>query len=250
MATNDPGPIVLHADPEHAGLRTAVVVFLLVTLLAAFGAARLLIGAFGSDILRDFSVVVSCAAALVAGLTVAWLFERALKRVWHSGEQLQLDATGVHYCAKAGHSAQTFSWSEPMNALYWTFLLSGYPRVGRERRLPGKWRCLACELQQDEERLSVYTYAPPQQAGRGTEVATGNGGDDFTALSLGKLYAGQRWHSRYTAVSEPKLTAELLRGKNGRFWLAEQRRRQQGIELTPDDFETFITYVRRMQRDV
>jgi hypothetical protein len=46
------------------------------------------------------------------------------------------------------------------------------------------------------------------------------------------------------------VTTDLLRGKDGRFWLAEQRRWQQGIELTPDDFETFIDYVRRKQQDV
>jgi hypothetical protein len=248
MATSDPDPVVLHADPEHARLRTAVAAFLLIALLVVFGLARLLIGRFGSEILRDFSIVVSCATALSVGLAAAWLFERRLKNVWHSGEQLQLDAAGIHYHVKPNDNTQTFHWSAPMNVLYWTFKLSGYPRAGRERRLPKQWICLACELQQDEERLSVFTYAPPQRAARWTQAATD--GDQFIALSLNKLYAGQRLSSRYTAVAQPKVTTDLLRGKDGRFWLAEQRRWQQGIELTPDDFETFIDYVRRKQQDV
>ena len=131
-------------------------------------------------------------------------------------------------------------WSKNLNLTRWYFELSGYPRAGRERRVSSNWFCLACQFQQDDARLILFGYFPPDKAVVWTEDQ--NLPEPFHLISLAHLYAEAGKKIRGAAI-RPKIPSSMLTGSDGRYWLAEQKRWQKGVELTQEDFATFMEYV-------
>lgn len=219
------------------------------TLFAAYALGFVLVSwlirTFGPPGLVDYATFLSCVGAVPLALVTIWLVERALKKMWHSGLTLQLDPTGV-YVEDTREGGKRLSpsdppliaWDKPIAQLNWYFRLSGYPRGGRERRISAKWVCLCTELQQDEGRLSVYAFMPPEEAAVWTEGADTRA--SFHILHPGQVY-DQGLRSRVGPPSRPTIPTELLHSKDGRYWLAERRRWEQGIELTPADFARIMT---------
>jgi len=240
---------VLHADPEHGNLRFVVIVVLILALVLSFLLIQFLIGWLAADSrLHEFTFVISCAGAIPLALGIAWLIEKLLKREWHSGTMLALDESQLRYIK--GKSGQTqpsenadevvFEWSKRLNLTRWFFRLKGYPRAGRERRVSDKWLCLACQLQQDDARLIVFGYLPPDRALSWTENQHLK--EPFHPISLSLLYE-QAGKKRQVASIRPKIPSSMLTGTDGRFWLAEQRRWQEGTELAKEELTAFLEYL-------
>jgi hypothetical protein len=59
-----------------------------------------------------------------------------------------------------------------------------------------------------------------------------------------ELFAGG-FTSRFALPARPQLSAQLLAGPGGRYWLAERNRWQEGVELTPDDFSLLWQTIKR-----
>jgi len=250
MSAYGKSPKVLHANPEHGGLRFVVILVLVVSLVTGFLLIQLLINLLASETrLVDFATVLSCALSIPLALGVAWIVEAVLKRDWHSGESLALDDAILTYASQKTNSHHStddvsqisFDWSKRVNVLYWYFKLQGYPRAGRERRVSNKWLGLACQLQQDDSRVIVFCYLAPTHAA--TWIENKDLSEPFVKLSLAEVYkqAGQK--TRQSASTRPNIDSSLLTSPEGRYWLAEQKRWQEGIELTQQDFETFINYI-------
>ena len=240
---------VLHADPEHGGLRFAVIVVLLLGLILSFVIIQLLLSLLAANsILIEFATVLSCAGAILLALGMAWAAETYLKRAWHSGITLRLGDSELGFqMGKRGQSQAeenseeiVFEWSKNLNLTRWYFELIGYPRAGRERRVSSKWICLACQLQQDEARLILFGYFPPDEAAVWTENQ--KLAEPFHSISLAHLYAEAGKKGR-GAATRPKIPSSMLTGSDGRYWLAEQKRWQEGVELTQEDFATFMEYM-------
>ncbi len=233
-------PIVLHADQEHSGLRTAVLVSLLFCILLFFFLLQMIWPAISPTGLVDFTFMVACIGSLGLGVAVVWGLEKGLKRVWHSGRAIALDKTGIRV-QDGDLPDYSLSWDGHMNHLYWTFVLKGYKRGGRERRVPEKWVCLAMQVQEAEHRLIIYTYVSPKQATSLTAVLDQA---HFHEISPADVYRTDA-RSRYLSMPNrpDKIPPEVLAGKDGKFWLAEQRRWTEGFELSASDFETFMKTV-------
>jgi hypothetical protein len=242
-------PKILHADPEHGGLRLIVIVILLLGLILGFIIIQLLLSLLATDtILIEFATVLSCAGAIVFALAVAWGSEIYLKRVWHSGIELSLGDTELGF--KSGkrpvdEEAEEFEelffeWSKNINLTRWFFELSGYGRAGRERRVSSKWLCLACQIQQNDARLIAYSYFPPQAAAVWTENQQLS--EPFHSISLALLYS-EAGKKKREATTRPTIPSNMLTGSDGRYWLAEQKRWQEGVELTQEDFAILMEYM-------
>lgn len=229
-------PLVLHADQEHDRLRALITLLIFVGMWMGY---RLLYGAlhlFADDATQDYAVFLSCIGGVPLGLALVWGIEKLLKRVWHSGNSLTLqDATILAQFRDA--DALRIDITERMDLLQWCFVLGDYARGGSERRAPKKWYCLALQLQEDENRLILYTFVPPEQA---LAIAE-DGASDFHEIHLKDVYAARQGIMRLP--SRPEIPAEVLRGKDGRFWLAERRRWQEGLELTRQDFATLMEFI-------
>lgn len=250
MLKDEQPPVMLHTDQEHGGLRLVVIVVLIISLIVGFLLIQLLFSLLASGTrIVEFATVISCILTIPLALGIAWIVEKALKREWRSGKSLTLDEDFLTYNshklkndqAVDDESQFSFDWSKRVNILNWYFKLKGFPRAGRERRVPSKWLGLASQIQQDDSRVIVFCYLPPQNAA--VWIDNEDISEPFVEISLEEVYkqAGQR--RRGSASTRPNLAPSLLTSPEGRYWLAEQKRWQVGVELTGQDFEIFIDYV-------
>jgi hypothetical protein len=234
MTQTDSTPTILHAEQEHSGIRAVVVLSMVISYIFCFWFINILSQLLPERI-ASLGFVLACLLSLPLAITLTWLLERWLKRVWHSGNKLTLQNEEIHV-SQRDKDDMDFDLNNNFSNLNWYFELSGYKRGGRERRVPENWLCLCCQIQQDENRLIVYTFAPPKK----TAVYQNNHPLLFEKLNPTNIY---EFHEvgRFAPPTRPsKLPPEVISGKNGRYWLAEQRRWQNGLELTFDDFETFL----------
>lgn len=229
-------PLVLHADEEHTGLRTAVVIILIVTIILIFLLLNSIWPFIAPSALIDFSYVITCASALILGVAAAWGLEKGLKQIWHSGRSLTLDEKGI----LVQDEGLTFrlNWDGRENLLNWRFSLQGYKRGGRERRVPEKWMCLSTQLQEGENRIIVYCYAPPKKA---DAFLSENGRDPYYEINPANVFAAAMDTGLLSMPSRPsKIPSEFITGRDGPYWLAEQNRWQEGFELSLSNYEIFI----------
>lgn len=240
---------VLHADPEHGGLRLIVIFILVLGLIMGFVLIQLLLSLLASEtILIEFATVLSCSGAIVFALGAAWASEIYLKRIWHSGTMLLLGDAQLGYQSgkrrdgdeeEAGQE-MVFDWSKTINLTRWYFELTGYARAGRERRVSEKWLCLACRVQQDDDSVIAYAYLPPDEAT--IWVDNQRIAEPFHKISLAHLYS-EAGKKKRDAATRPTIPSSMLSGRDGRYWLAEQKRWKAGVELTKEDFATLLTYI-------
>jgi hypothetical protein len=231
MASSDPNQITLHADQEHAGLRAAVLVLVVSWFVVGFFSFSFILGR-RDGVVASYSFPLSCILGLVLAFLMAGVAEALMKRYWPSGRRLVIDDRRLQAWLPGGETAR-LGWSGRVWALNWTFSLAGYPRGGRERRLTKKHHCLACQLQQDDQRVIVYSYLKDKEA------ATLLDGDDFHAIEPGEHYERGPLRFLRGGTDRPQLATSVLTGKDGPYWLAEQRRWTDGIELTGSDFVRF-----------
>ncbi len=244
MSTADSTPIVLHADREHGGIRLVVFLGLFIAYILSFQILGWLIDAFAPAAVVDYGTFLACIGGFPLALLTVWALENGLKRVWHSGLSIEIDEQGMavqdtrnRTSSHAVESAPSFVWAEEMRLINWYFDLDAYPRGGRERRIDKSWLCLASELQQDETRMSVYSFVPPKDAER--IIAQIASTAPFRELNPADVYESSI-RSRVGPPTRPTIPSSILHGKDGRYWLAERRRWEVGIELAPEDYETFL----------
>ena len=241
MVAPQQDPIVLYAEQEHSGIRLTIFVTLFVGLLAGFRLINVSLEAFAPRSVVDYAVFLSCAGSIPFALLIIWALEKVLKRYWHSGLSLILDRRGLTIHDRRDNkkalpaTEPAMLWAANMSQLRWFFKVSGYARGGRERRISAKWFCLAAELQQDESRLSVFTFMSPESAA----VWTSNPKKGFHSINLAEIHDSSV-RSRMGPPTRPTLPQHVLQTKEARYWLAERRRWEFGIELSLADFETLL----------
>lgn len=241
MTNSDSPPIVLHADQEHENLRTVVMLVLISVFFLSYWLINSLLELdFWRD-LRDYAVSLSCVLGLVLALAITAGIEACLKRVWHSGRHLTLTENSIRIHDDAANE-QVIRLAQGVNHLKWHFNLKGYRRGGREKRVPQNWACLAYQLQQGDTRLIVYSYLSPQKANTWLDDETIK--PKFHKIQPGEVYDSS-FSARFTSPARPQITNEILTGSDGRYWLAERHRWNEGFELTPHDFAIFMDYLAR-----
>ncbi len=252
MTVSESQSTVMHANPEHEGVRTTVFLVLILALVVGFFLIRALILWLGAGaMISEFAFAISCVGSIFLALGFAWVVETISKRRWHSGIDVTLNAEQVQLTRPYRISdnpniptgAQTLKWAERINITCWYFALNGYPRGGREKRMPTDWYCLAYELLQDNQRISVFSYLPPKQAH--TWIDDQKLAEPFHKITPATLYGRSRRFS-FGPPTRPEIPNEIITSKDGRFWLAERRRWQQGVELTPKDFEMLLQTVYKL----
>ena len=270
MSADANRPVILHADQEHSGLRLAIFAALFAGLILGFILVRWLIATLAPPTIQDYATFLSCVGAVPVALLLIWGREKLLKRVWRSGLSLELNYQGIVVYDGRGEGARgqrpgdreesasalgsslapspyplapAIFWHGNLSQINWYFRLNGYPRAGQERRAPAKWLCLATELHQDGARLNVFTLMSPERAAAFID----NPRLAFQRLNPADLYDHSA-RSRIGPPSRPDIPNSVLHSKEGRTWLAERRRWEYGVELTPDDFTTLMDYAQAHAR--
>ena len=239
MASTQTFPKILHADQEHAGLRTAVFVLLFISFILAFFGIRALLTALSDSGTPDYAFVASCGGALSLALGLVWVAEKVMKQYWPSGRAVVLTRDGVQTKAEEAESVKLNDEND-VEPTAWYFDMRGWQRGGRERRVPRTWLCLAVELKADKKQISVYTYMSPRQARSWLEAE--NGRIHFHNISPKDVYDSSI-RARMSGPSRPEIPADVLTGDDGQYWLAERRRWTEGFELPPKEFEQFMDHI-------
>jgi len=236
MTVKNSREVTLYADREHAGVRYVVLAILGIVFIISFLFFNQYLGSLTGSLISEYSLVLSCFSGLIIGLIFAGAGEYFLKKQWPSGRKVTLDEFGAQ--AKLPNGQQiTLDWSLRSYATKWHFALKGFPRGGREKRIPASYICLACQVQQDEERLIVYGYFSKNRAARWLDTG------EYFEIKPGDYYEDNPLRRLYKSPDRPDLPTSALTGKMGPYWMGERRRWKLGIELTMDDFETFIDMV-------
>jgi hypothetical protein len=238
--------IILNANPEHGGIRIAVVLTIVAGLIGGFLLVRVLLRWFAQDtIFLEFATVISCTGAIPIALGIAWFVEEYLKKTWPSGLEIELGEDTLRFNGERTEDderdVRTFELDQRVILTNWYFKLKGYSRAGRERRVSDKWFCLANQIQQDGQRLITYSYMPPGEAE--TWIENQDLVEQFHEISLAQLYkeSGSR---RWSGPNRPgEAPSEMLAGPDGRYWIAERRRWEEGVELAEEDFAALMTYL-------
>lgn len=242
MASIDSPRTVLHADKEHAGVRFIILAILIVAFFIAFLILNNFISNMTGSLVAEYSLALSCIGGLVIGLAIAGITEFILKRTWPSGRGVTYDKEGIEARLPGGETV-TLDWSKRTWATKWYFSLKGYPRGGREKRLSPRHYCLACQLQQDEARFIVYGYLLEWQAEEWLESG------QFQEIKPGEYYEKSMFRKWFASPDRPDIPINVLTGKFGSYWMAEQRRWAEGIELTPGDLNIFLNEINRRVED-
>ncbi len=227
MIPSDEPTITFHGDPEHAGIRLAVLPMLVVGYVVGFTLVRLLASRLmpGNASLN----LIACLAGFPMGLAVAAGGETLLKRIWRSGKRLIVGPRSLRLEARRGETARVPRDAD-LALHFWHFPLAGYPRGGRERRAQQGWLCLACQARRDAGRISFFTFMPPAEAAPLIEAV------DSHALDPTAVY-DTSLSGRFTQPTvRPRLPAEVIAGPDGPFWLAERHRWEAGLELSKTDY--------------
>jgi len=234
MTVSTSNETIFHADAEHQGLRAVVIL----TLLVGFVLFYLLVQFVFRALFHESPLILVCSSALPLALGFGWLLEKWLMRVWHSGRNITIHAAGIRAVNQVSTDTN-LRWAANLMQLNWTFKLGGYPRGGRERRLPANHHCLAVQLQQAGQYLVVYAFMPAKKKQAILQQAQGN----FVELNLEDVYKTTLRSRVFSPPTRPDIPSKVIAGANGRFWLAEKRRWQEGFELEPRDFELFLQLV-------
>jgi len=238
MDASDSSPMVLNADPEHSGLRFAVLAAFLVSFIIFFILFAVILRSFSGSLISDFYFALSCLGAIPLSIAAAGIVEYAAKRRWHSGRSLVVSDEGI-VATVDPEIEQRYSWDGHMSVTKWYFRLGGYRRGGRERRIPADWLCFCCQVQQDEDRFVIFSYIPEEEAGQFIED------NRFFQLRPGEFYEESAFRRWLTPPSRPDIPTKVLAGKTGHFWLAERRRWTKGMELEIRDFVRFMDVLKQ-----
>lgn len=219
-----------HVDREHRGVRFAVLLLLLFSFIISYAVASYVVRSLFPQL--NTVVILSCLAAIPVALLISAGGEWLLKREWHSGRTLTVDEQRF-VLHRPGQEDQAIDRGRAYDEMWWQISLAGYARGGRERRIPARWSCMAGQFQQDDARIVVFCYAPPQRREQWLEQYT------FVKLRPEEVY-NTSFSSRMGSPSRPEIPPEVIAGKHGRTWLAERNRWREGVEMTPEDFERFL----------
>jgi hypothetical protein len=199
-------------DTEHSALRFSILAIFVVVLVVAFYIANTLIASAG------FNIIAGVIAFAAAGIC-ARLAESYLKQKWPSGRELVIDASGIRMTSK-GQPQITVNAAEPMSLMFWRF------KIKRRTRVPKGWFVVACAVEQDDEYLTAYTLASPEQADTLNKLV------NFVVLLPEK-----------DAKGAGKQDSLRVAGEQRRLRTAESHRWEHGAEMTFPDFERFVTRI-------
>ncbi len=204
-------------DAEHFAVRFWVPVLALIFAVVVHFVAAALVGQLLEDTSPLCLVLPLDVLAFVGG---SFALERLLKR--HAPRRrsatLTEQALIVNDRRRSPACVTRIDWERTVNVKSWRFV------VRRRTRIPKGWYCMALQLLQDDDDVILYTFMPPQEA----EQVPGYG--SFTRL-----------RPRKETLSNTDLNAAA---EQRRLLLLEDRRWEDGAEISADDFRAVLALVR------
>ncbi len=204
--------LVIPVDQEHGALRLVIVLSFIVIWIVAFII-------FSTAIPNDGFSLLAVLLGFGCSYLLTTLLERSLKPRWPSGRVVKLGSDGVKMLQKDKLQQQVLS-EDPANAVFWQFKVT----KGRTR-VPKGWLMLACALEFENDYLTVYTFMSAAQL------------EAYDMAPFFKKLVGKR-----KGKSDEDAREDLrLAGEQRRLRDAENQRWMFGAEMTPADFQTYLS---------
>ncbi|MFT5196203.1 MAG: hypothetical protein ACI85U_003234 [Candidatus Promineifilaceae bacterium] len=230
-----------YLNQDHQKVSVAVplllVIFIVVGYRLFYSTLPSLFGGQSSDYILIAGIV-----SLFTSAFILWLLDPVIKRFLPSGHVLVLDSQNGSLTYLLKEEVKTTLEDRPnWNVTRWNFLMGRFVKSGRERQIPKTWSCMALVIQAEAEELVLFCYAPPK-----------------TQRKLSQMIAWETISMYDTIEDDPKtrnlpmmraptvsdvIPGKLLVGEKGKIWLSERKRRDNGIEMTPKDFEQLVVYL-------
>ncbi len=198
----------LPVDVEHLGVRVVVPLLAVAALVLTLMLGPVLLAALNLEETAASSLLLPL--AILAAIGAAMLADRLLKRYWPSGREVLVDDNWL-VLRDRKNPERVLRWDGRVNLLTWRF------SVPRRGRVPKGYLCLAMQLLQDEQQVTLYTFYDPKKFDQVEE------GEAFTPLVSRR------------ALQEDRLNLRVA-GQQRRLLQAEDERWQNGAELQPEDF--------------
>jgi hypothetical protein len=187
-------------DVEHLGIRMAVPLLAVAGFVSIFWLGPLALDLLG---LGDTGAsVILLPLAVAAAIGAAYAGDYLLKRFWPSGRYLLLGDRCL-VLRDRRKPEQVVDLDERVNVLAWRFTVS------RRGRVPKGFYCMALQFTQDENQITLYTFADPKK------IDGLPGMDKFTVLAARKTIRDERLNMRVAGQQRRLLQAEDIRWQDG-----------------------------------
>lgn len=199
----------LPVDPEHGGLRFAVVA------LFIFFAAMLY--AIVSVIIPEAAGIniIGVIVGLGGSAMMIQVLDARIKSRWPSGRFLEITDQHIYLRQKQKIQNQIDA-SQHVNVLTWRF------EITRRTRVKKGWYVVAIDLVQDDQHLPIYTFISP---------------DEFKEMPLSKHY--------YLLQAKKGVESDMRKaGQEKRLHDAEMYRWNEGAELSLEDYTRYVAYLK------
>jgi hypothetical protein len=203
----------LPADRFHAGVRLAVLVAWLGSVIIVFFLLRAIVDAVLGPV-AGVGLLVLIIVAVAAAQPLAYLAERVAMQRWPSGRAVHLAPGRLTWRDKG--KAVDLDLSQKVNFWRWQFEV----RQRRSGRVPTGHHCLALRLVQTENEINLYTFVPPAKAA--------------AILKDFPFYELRRPSDKST---------KALGGRDAMFLAAEHTRWETGAELDGADFRALLEHL-------
>lgn len=199
----------LSVDPEHGGLRFAVVaIFIIFAMILYVVVSVVLPQTAGINII---GVIVGLAGSAM----MIQVLDARIKSRWPSGRYLEITDDKIYLRLKDKRQ-NTIETNQHVNVLMWRF------EVTRRTRVKKGWYVVALDLVQEDKHLPVYTFVSPE---------------DFETLPYSKHY--------YLLQAKKGTETDMRKaGQERRLHDAEMYRWNEGAELSQADYAQYVAYLK------
>lgn len=208
MTSPAPAPDVFSVpvDPEHGGLRIAVVGVFLISAVILYMLTTWLIPQMSG-------INIIAAGVALAGATImTQVIDRLFKQRWPSGRALRIVDDRIQLVLR-DNIQREIDGGQHVNVLMWRFTIS------KRTRIPKGWYMVAIALHQDDVYLPVYTFVSPTE---------------FEMMPYNKQISALQPRKK-TEMQDLKLA-----GQQRRLHTAEDARWSEGAEMSQADFRRYI----------
>ncbi|MEM9777421.1 MAG: hypothetical protein AAF902_22775 [Chloroflexota bacterium] len=231
-----------YLNQDHRTISIIVPIFLLVFIVVGYRLFYRFLPSILGGQSSDY-ILIAGVFSIFASAFLLWVIDPLLKRFFPSGHKLDFDPNAGTLAHSFEEDVQIELSDQPnWQVIHWNFRMGRFVKSGRERQIPRGWYCMAMLLSSNAKELVVYSYMQPRKQ-RGLSVLA-----DWEEISMYETIEDSGRGSRNLPVMRPptvsdSIPGKLLVGEQGQIWLAERKRRDSGLEMTPKDFRQLCEYV-------
>lgn len=228
-------------NQDHRAVNIAIPVILVVLIIIGYRVFYLTLPSLLGGRSGDY-ILIAGIFSLFASAFLMWLLDPVIKYFLPSGQVLALNSEkGALTYFEADEEKTLLDGHPDWQIIRWTFKMGRFVKSGRERQIPRNWWCVAIMVKAEGEELTLFCYASPRIKRTFDHQAS------WEEISMYDTIEDDA-RSRNLPLMRPPTVADVIPGKllvgeKGHVWLAERKRRENGMEMSTKDFGQLLSYL-------